>query len=226
MHRIRWAVLLIVAGLLAACQANPPTVVYVVVTSTPEQASVPSSSEAAPQPTVQTATARPQPTSTPPPVATLNLPTLTPDPFPTQTVAQVQVAEQVYENGRMMWIQPVSEIWVMVDDTGNGGAWLRYEDTFIEGEDLETDPSLTPPPERYQPERGFGKLWRENDNVRDALGWAVTPELGYISQYEYRPGGAIEDGVFIAGDGEHTLFSLYGEPFLFHENTQTWELGS
>ena len=76
-----------------------------------------------------------------------------------------------------------------------------------------------------QPERGFGKLWRENENIKEALGWALTPEFGYISQYEYHPGNLLEDGITVA-EGEHKLFSLYGEAFIFHEDTQTWELGS
>ncbi len=224
MHRIRWAVLLVFMGMLAGCQANPPTVVYVVVTPTIVSETDINGSETALQDTASPTTEQTQATATIPPVATLDQPTSTPDPRPTQTVDQVQVAEQVYENGRMMWIQPVQEIWVMVDTTGNGGEWLRYEDTFEEGEP-EIDPSLTPPAKRFQPERGFGKLWRENEDVRDALGWAVTPEFGYISQYEYRPGGGIEDGTFVAGDGEHKLFSLEGEPFVFHEDSQSWELG-
>lgn len=228
MQRFRWAVLLALVWGLAACQANPPTVVYVVVTPTPVPGAAPASSEAAPQSADADATTdTPLPTSmaTTPPVATLVVPTPTLNPFPTDTIAQIQVAEQVYENGRMMWIQPVAQIWVMVGDESSGGDWSRYEDTFVEGEDPETDPSLTPPPGRFQPERGFGKLWRENTDVREALGWAITPEFGYISQYEYRPGGTIEDGTFVPGDGEHKLFSLNGEPFVFHENTQTWELG-
>jgi hypothetical protein len=225
MQHTRWAVLFIMMTLLAACQANPPTVVYVVVTPTPIPGGAAASSETTPTDTMPSTTHTPQPTRTVLPVATLAQPTAAPDPSPTLTVAQVQVAEQVYENGRMMWIQPVQQIWVMVGDSEKGGSWIRYQDTFVEGQDPATDPALEPPPERFQPERGFGKLWRENEDVREALGWAVTPEFGYISQYEYQPGGTLAGETFILGDGEHKLFSLNGEPFLFHEDTQTWELG-
>ncbi|MEO0565204.1 MAG: hypothetical protein AAF125_24065, partial [Chloroflexota bacterium] len=94
--------------------------------------------------------ATPVPTFTP-------VPTETPDVFPTETVAQVQVAEQVYEGGRMMWVQPAEEIWVMIVDDDGAGQWLRFRDTFVEGEDVDSDPSLVPPNgELFVPERGFG----------------------------------------------------------------------
>jgi hypothetical protein len=35
------------------------------------------------------------------------------------------------------------------------------------------DPKLTPPNGKRQPTLGFGKIWRENDAVRNALGWAT-----------------------------------------------------
>jgi hypothetical protein len=143
------------------------------------------------------------------------------------TNAEVQVAEQVFEGGRMFWVQPVNQIWVMVV-TGEGqGQWLVYPDNFDEETDPETDPSLVPPEDALiQPERGFGKLWRENPEVRDALGWAVTPEFGYVSQYRYVPGGEIADGAYVPGPGFHTLFSLGGELFRFNETDGTWQLGS
>lgn len=168
----------------------------------------------------QTATPIPTATSTP-------SPTLTPtfDPFPTRTTGEVRVAEQVFENGRMMWVQPVNQIWVMTfadaDDT-NEGEWLVYEDMFEEGE-AELDPAIVPPEGFFQPERGFGKLWRENEDVRDMLGWGVTPEFGYTSDYEYRPGGRVEDQTYIPAPGFHILNGLDGQEFVFDEENGTWE---
>jgi hypothetical protein len=77
-----------------------------------------------------------------------------------------------------------------------------------------------------QPTRGFGKLWREVEAVRDELGWAVTPEFGYVSRYEYHAGGDVNDqGTFEPGFGYHVLYSLYGEQFRFNEEDSTWQLG-
>jgi hypothetical protein len=149
---------------------------------------------------------------------TLQGPTATPDTRPTATVGQIQVAEQVFEHGRMLWIQPRSQIWVM-EDTGQGsGKWLIFDDTFADGEP-ESDPSMVPPRGMYQPERGFGKLWRTNQAVHDALGWGVTPEFGYVSNYEYHPGGTVD----ALAPGYHILFSLYQERFRFDEVDGTWK---
>jgi len=206
--------LLLVAA--SACQPSTPTVVYVVVSPTPGEAAPPSTATL--PPTVPPQPTTPTPTVPPSPTATLN-------PFPTETVAQVQVAEQVFEHGRMFWVQPAAQIWVMVVDEEGSGRWLRYQDTFVEGEDMSTDPALAPPDGLLQPERGFGKLWRENAEVRDTLGWAITPEFGYISEYRYKPGGTVENGAHIAGPGQHMLLSLNSEAFCFIEATSRWQLG-
>lgn len=151
-------------------------------------------------------------------------PTPLPPGFPEPTRAEISIAEQVFEGGRMLWIQPTGQIWVM-EVTGEGsGEWAVYDDNFIEGEDLDEDPAIEPPEgEFYEPERGFGKLWRENPDVRDTLGWAITPEFGYTSDYTYVPGGEINaDGEYVPGPGYHVLFSLYEEAFRFDEATGTW----
>jgi len=145
--------------------------------------------------------------------------------FPTPTTAQINVAEQVFEGGRMLWIQPTQQIWVLVVTETGRGTWTVYQDTFEEGEP-ESDPSIVAPVGLLQPMRGFGKLWRDNPEVREALGWATTPEFGYVSPYEYHPGGEMVDGDYVPGPGYHVLFSLYGEQFRFNETDGTWELGS
>jgi len=147
------------------------------------------------------------------------------DPRPTATTGEIQVAEEVFEGGRMFWVEPTQQIWVMIIEGEGRGTWGVYEDTFVEGEP-EFDPSLLPPDGMYQPERGFGKLWRENEEIRDALGWAVTPEFGYTSRYEYHPGGEVVNGQFVPAPGYHVLFTLYGEAIRFNEADGTWSFAS
>lgn len=214
--------------LTAAC--GTPTVVYVVVTATPETTeesqvvSLPTETTTLTnvpvEPTVTEApSALPQPTTPP---ATSSAPTAIPADFPTPYITQVQVAEQLFEHGRMYWVGRVRQIWVLVI-TGEGrGDWYVYEDNFVEGEP-ETDPALVPPEGRIQPERGFGKLWREVPGLRDLLGWAVQPEVGYISRYEYH----VTDQLDAAGNrtGYHVVYSLGGEQFRFNEIDSTWQLG-
>jgi hypothetical protein len=211
--RLRLVYTLFLASLLAAaCQGEPPTVVYIVLSPTsPEEGSG-----------LETGNA-PLVTVTPTTSPTPSLPP-TPQIFPTATINQITIAEQVFENGRMFWVAPIQQIWVLVVERDAGGAWTVYSDTFREGEP-ETDQSIVPPTPFLQPMRGFGKLWRENPDVRDALGWAVTPEFGYVSNYEYHPGGEVVEGEYVAGPGYHILFSLYEEAFRFNESNGTWQLG-
>lgn len=209
MHRRLLIALSALALAAAACQNQPPTQIVVVVTATPADATA---EVAPPEASLTPAT----PAATPATV-TVAPPTATTDPLPTPVVSQIQVAEQVFEKGRMFWLQPVDQIWVMVVTREGGGDWSVYQDTFEEGEP-ESDPSLTPEAGFQQPERGFGKLWRENPNVREALGWAITPEFGYVTRYEYHriaPNRA---------DGFHLLTSLYEETFRFNELDSTWQL--
>lgn len=203
--------------LLAACQGPPPTQYVLVVTATPEPTEV--------MPTEEPSETPPPPTATPTRV-TPSLPTratpVAPAALPTPTFAQIQVAEQIFENGRMFWLEPIRQIWVMVE-TGDGvGVWTVHEDLFEEG-DPEFDPSIVPPEDRFQPERGFGRLWRDNAEVREAVGWALEAELGHVSNYEYQPAGTIEDGVFVPAPGYHVLSSFYGESYRFNEINGTWQ---
>lgn len=156
----------------------------------------------------------PQPTAGP-------LPTGTPRPagFPTDVASQVQLAESVFEHGRMFWLRHNRQIWVMVNDPADndtGGDWYCYNDSFAEGEP-ETDPALVPPEGLIQPRRGFGKLWRTHEELKDALGWAITPEFELTSTYTYIAGGYLQDGVYVPGPGEHRLNTLYGEVISFFE---------
>jgi hypothetical protein len=214
--RLGLLVTLTLVLLAAACEGPPPTQIVLVVTATPpEQTTEPQS--------VNTVESQ-APTANPALVAATNTPATTPtiDPFPTPTIGQIQVAEQQFEHGRMFWIQPRKQIWVIYDDGSGSGKWEIYEDTFQDGE-MESDPSIVPPPGQYQPERGFGKLWRETPGVRDRLGFGIIPEYGYVSNYEYHPGGTVQNGQYIPGPGYHILFSLYQDKFQFNEADGTWK---
>jgi hypothetical protein len=150
--------------------------------------------------------------------------TSTPNPFPTTVVGQVFVADQLFETGRMFWVQPIDMIWVIYTDEDGNNIWERYDDNFEEGM-LERDPALTPPSGKFQPERGFGKLWREEPTLRDKLGWAVTEELGYNTRYEYHAGGEVnQQGTYVPASGYHLIENLTKEVFTFYEGSWTWEV--
>ncbi len=88
-------------------------------------------------------------------------------------------AEQYFENGRMIWVESEKRIYVLLNDSG----LYTYADTWIAGQP-DGDPSLTPPPGRYKPVRGFGKVWSADPYIRSRLGWAMAQEQGYQAQLQ------------------------------------------
>jgi hypothetical protein len=85
--------------------------------------------------------------------------------------------EQHFEGGWMIWVEVTHEILVLFND-GQNPAWLRMPDTFQEGMPIQDD-SIVPPPDRFQPIRGFGLVWRENTTIRDRLRWGLMAETAY-----------------------------------------------
>ncbi len=218
-----YRILLIAAVLLlaTACQGEQPTVIVMVVTSEPVVVTATPETTSA---SINTVTSNPA-TTTPTSQSATNTVAVSPspDPRPTDTFGQIQVAEQVFERGRMFWIQPVEQIWVLIDNGSGSGPWMVFPDNFADGE-MESDPSIVPPAGQFQPTRGFGKLWRENQEVRNPLGFGLTPEFGYVSSYEYHPGGQVNaQGQWQSAPGYHILYSLYNEKFQFNEIDGTWQ---
>jgi photosystem II stability/assembly factor-like uncharacterized protein len=83
----------------------------------------------------------------------------------------VTLAEQPFEHGRMIWDSSNRRIYVLSES----GLWQSFEDTFVEGVDLAYDPELPPPPQ--QPQRGFGKVWRQQlGGPQAAIGWGLEGE--------------------------------------------------
>ncbi len=78
----------------------------------------------------------------------------------------------------MLWRGDIGQIYALL----NGGTVRRYQDTWVEGDIVAVD--ATPPSGMYQPERGFGKVWAEDEWLREQLGWATAPEEGYTMRMQ------------------------------------------
>ena len=100
-----------------------------------------------------------------------------PDVCPQEAALLSASAEQQFEHGVMIWVGEEDRIYVLYDDTMYTDGWAAFEDTWEEGDPID-DPSIVPPPGFYQPQRGFGLVWRDQPLVRERLGWAVAPEVG------------------------------------------------
>jgi hypothetical protein len=85
-----------------------------------------------------------------------------------------QSAAQNFERGAMVWLnESGGVIYALYSD----GTYQRFADTY----DPTTDPergSESPPAGLTEPVRGFGKVWRNNPEVRERLGWASGGESG------------------------------------------------
>lgn len=100
-----------------------------------------------------------------------------PDICPQEAALLSASAEQQFERGIMIWVEAEDRIYVLYDDTIYPDGWAVFEDSWEEGDPVE-DPSLVPPPGLFQPQRGFGLIWRDEPMIRDRLGWALSPEVG------------------------------------------------
>jgi hypothetical protein len=89
---------------------------------------------------------------------------------------QVGVFQQ-FERGTMIWHKEADKIYVFAKD-GDAyyslGRWLVFDDTWEEGQD--PGGGDAPGPNLYYPQRGFGKVWRDNPEVQQILGYATTRE--------------------------------------------------
>ncbi len=115
---------------------------------------------------------------------------------PRAAAVEVPGALLTFERGTMLWRGDQHHIYALCGDERAGqlvvdgyARTVYFLDTWVEGQAPAEEPA--PPPGRYSPQRGFGKIWREGSGaraafqpplpyVRDCLGYALTPaELGY-----------------------------------------------
>jgi len=100
-----------------------------------------------------------------------------PDICPSGPALFTDGAEQHFEHGLALWNRSEDRIYVLIDH-GLSQSWRAFEDTWEESMP-ESDPALSPPGGLYQPIRGIGRVWREEFGIREQLGWALGPEVGY-----------------------------------------------
>jgi hypothetical protein len=169
--------------------------------------------------TLEASTTIPMPTETIPPSA-----------FPTPRIELVSVVEQVFEGGRMFWFRETQTIWVLVGDEidPEQGEWLCFTDTFVEG-DVESLPTFEPNRTTtessfanalvQQPIRGFGKIWRDNQDIREKLGFALASEIEHSGRRQYIAGGVLDaSNQYIPAPGEWRTHSFYGETLILFED--------
>jgi hypothetical protein len=105
----------------------------------------------------------------------------------------IGIATQPFEGGAMLWLPrpdgAPAHIFVIMRASDVSLSWQLYLDDYVEGEPVGADE--LPPPGKFSPVRGFGKLWRNIPEVRAKLGWGTAPEqadIGAVLQFSVRGG--------------------------------------
>lgn len=91
----------------------------------------------------------------------------------------------IMEHGIMLYVQPTGKIYALPSDTFGA----VFDDTYNQQADDCTKPG--PTPGTTEPCRGFGKIWRENPAVKQALGYAIAQERSFAGQTQYFENGFI-----------------------------------
>jgi hypothetical protein len=118
----------------------------------------------------------------------------------TEMEKSVWAGEESFQGGYMFWRQDTLTVYVLY----NNGTWQSFPDTWTSAEP-EWDPSIVAPPGYYQPKRGFGKVWRNNAGVRNALGWGLNEERGFTASVQQFGGG------MMYWSNTRGIYALYGD---------------
>jgi hypothetical protein len=131
----------------------------------------------------------------------LSIPLLCPDPWffqpapeacPAGPAEATAIIEEPFERGRMLYVQSRNRVYVLFNDT-RSPAWLSFDNKFNPATDKESEESFVPPPNRFQPVRIIGFVWRGNDVVRNRLGLGLAAETQYDGFIQVVKNGDKED---------------------------------
>ncbi|MGF1505635.1 MAG: hypothetical protein ACFB51_11000 [Anaerolineae bacterium] len=106
-------------------------------------------------------------------------------------------AAQFFQRGIMVYVGTLDRILVLHTATG-GPLWEIYEDTWDDSQPID-DPGIVPPEGFYQPQRGFGQIWRDNEDLRFRLGWATDPEGSIAADYQC---DRLDEACYLLGPGQ------------------------
>jgi hypothetical protein len=121
----------------------------------------------------------------------------------TPGAAAVSTAYAPFKGGQMLWRGDTDAIYVLYND----GRWKSYPNEWREGDPEfscgDGNPLTTPI-------RGFGRVWCDHSDVREALGAVTAAEIG-------DSGSVIQD--FVNGT---ILVAPFGGVFIFEGEDGTW----
>ena len=123
----------------------------------------------------------------------------------TPGITPINTAFAPFEGGQMVWRGDTDTIFVLTHD----GRWTSYPNAWREGDPEfscgEEDPFITPV-------RGFGRVWCDHPDVRDALGAVTAAEIGDSDS-------TVQE--FVNGT---ILAAPFGDLFVFEGEAGIWRL--
>jgi outer membrane biosynthesis protein TonB len=79
---------------------------------------------------------------------------------------------QLFEGGMMFWREDTATIYVLFAE--EPGIWYAFADGWTTG--MEPGGGAGPVAGQFKPQRGFGKVWREQPEVQKRLGYALSAD--------------------------------------------------
>lgn len=130
---------------------------------------------------------------------------------PQPVARDIPAVWQLYEHGMMIWLdrgdQRTIYAIVFMSDSILPSSYRQFVDTWDASQPASS--GLAPPAGLLEPMRGFGKVWRENPDVRAQLGWATTPEAADRTDVQGWSSGGAMLWLLLSNDFRHQLAIVY-----------------
>lgn len=117
--------------------------------------------------------------------------------------AAINTAYAPFEGGQMLWRGDTDTVYVLTND----GRWMSYANEWQPGDPEYACGEESSPP---TPLRGFGRVWCDHPDVRDALGAVTAAEIGDSA-------GVVQE--FVNGT---ILTAPFGSLFVFVGEDSVW----
>lgn len=120
-----------------------------------------------------------------------------------------RIIDQDFERGRMVYIEESNTIYALFND-GRSPAWLAFDNSYDPDIHAERDPNFPQLPNRVQPLRELGLLWRGNDVVRNRLGLGTRDEVAFIGFVQTSTPARNRENVYVSSSDNSVLHIVPG----------------
>jgi LysM repeat protein len=129
-----------------------------------------------------------------------------PTPVPGPSVTSTAASYQPFEGGFMIWESRTGNIVTFYNNgTSVNASYTVYPASQYAN--LPDNPVLDPTPSgRVRPAFGIGKVWGNFFEVRNNLGWALTPEQGFLATFTSSSNSTQSQTCFVLPDGRPVTY--------------------